>query len=248
MGKPLTHIMPYLQSARKDFFTPFVLKLAFLPLVFSLLFWGVIFYFFGGNWFLDLYSFIRPDLSIKTSWLSWIQSLLDYTIKSTLFVFLAILFLVLTLISNLIICSFLTPFVINFIHKKHYSNLSIQADTSLISSIFSLIFTYLFYALFLILLIPFYFIPFIGTLLILLPNYWLFSKTLISDVGENIFSQKEFKEIKKNHKTPIRNLILSLYGLSLIPFLNFFIPLFSLIALSHLFFHIKGGLDYGNPN
>ena len=53
--------------------------------------------------------------------------------------------------------------------------------------------------------------------------------------------QGNFLTIKKTYKTSIRSLILPLYGLSLIPFLNFFIPFFALAALTHLFFTIKQG-------
>ena len=241
MGNIIIQTKQHLQNAKNDFFTPFMLKLAILPLVISLLFWTIIFYFFGDNLFLELYDFIRPDLAIETSWLSWIQSLLDFIIKATLFIVLFVSFLVLSLLSNLIICSFLTPLVVNFIHKRHYQNIQIAPDTSLFSSILSLVWIYLVYGFFLLILIPFYFIPFVGTLFVLLPNYWLFSKTLSQDVGENIFKKTEFKTIKKTYKTSIRGLILPLYGLSLIPFLNFFIPFFALAALTHLFFTIKQG-------
>lgn len=241
MGNIIIQTKQHLQNAKNDFFTPFMLKLAILPLVISLLFWAIIFYFFGDNLFLELYDFIRPDLAIETSWLSWIQSLLDFIIKATLFIVLFVSFLVLSLLSNLIICSFLTPLVVNFIHKRHYQNIQIAPDTSLFSSILSLVWIYLAYGFFLLILIPFYFIPFVGTLFVLLPNYWLFSKTLSQDVGENIFKKTEFKTIKKTYKTSIRSLILPLYGLSLIPFLNFFIPFFALAALTHLFFTIKQG-------
>ena len=168
MGNIIIQTKQHLQNAKNDFFTPFMLKLAILPLVISLLFWAIIFYFFGDNLFLELYDFIRPDLAIETSWLSWIQSLLDFIIKATLFIVLFVSFLVLSLLSNLIICSFLTPLVVNFIHKRHYQNIQIAPDTSLFSSILSLVWIYLVYGFFLLILIPFYFIPFVGTLFVLL--------------------------------------------------------------------------------
>ncbi|MDE5603127.1 MAG: EI24 domain-containing protein, partial [Helicobacter sp.] len=142
-------------------------------------------------------------------------------------------------LSNLIICSFLTPFIINFIHDKYYPTKAINSDSSFLQTFLTLIKIYLLYLLVLCLLIPFYFIPFIGSLLVLAPNYWLFSKTLVLDVGESIFSKETLKVIQKERKQEIRAIIIPLFGLNLFPLLNFFIPFFALIALAHLFFTLK---------
>ncbi|WP_300972338.1 EI24 domain-containing protein, partial [Helicobacter rodentium] len=88
-------------------------------------------------------------------------------------------------------------------------------------------------------LLPLYFVPFIGSFVILLPNYWLFSKTLVADVGEGIFEKKQLKQIKREQKSKIRGITLPLYGLSLIPILGFFAPVFALTTLAHLFFDLK---------
>ncbi|MDE5602754.1 MAG: hypothetical protein K2I71_02390, partial [Helicobacter sp.] len=92
----------FLQS-KNDFFSAYILRLIFLPLFLLLMFWGIIFYCFIEDIFSTLYIFIRPNLSISINWLSWIQNLLDSIIEVTLFLFLGIIFLVLTLLSNLII-------------------------------------------------------------------------------------------------------------------------------------------------
>ena len=239
MKQELTQVSHFLNLGKKDFLSFYILRLVFLPLLFSLLFWGVIFYFFGGLGFERLYELLRPNLALEISWLLWIQGVIDFVIKATLWVFFVILFLVLSLLSNLIICSFLAPLVVKFVCSKHYAHKSLQGDTGLFVSVFYLLKTYVLYFVFLVILIPFYFIPFLGSLLILLPNYWLFSKTLVADVGENIFTQEDFKTIKKEHKKTIRNVILPLYGFSLIPLLNFFIPLYALVVLSHLFLSLK---------
>lgn len=228
----------FLQS-KNDFFSTYILRLIFLPLVLAFVFWGIIFYFFIGDVFSFLYSLIRPDLSISNNWFSWIQSILDSMLKITLFLFLSIMFLALSLFSNLILCSFLTPFIINFIHNKHYPTKTIDGNSSLLQTSLTLLRIYLLYLLMLCLLIPLYFIPFIGSLVILIPNYWLFSKTLVLDVGENILDNKLFKEIQKTHKQEIRSIVMPLFALSLLPLLNFFTPFFALIALAHLLFTIK---------
>lgn len=228
----------FLQS-KNDFFSAYILRLIFLPLVLVLVFWGIIFYFFIGDTFSSLYSLIRPDLSISSNWFSWIQNLLDSLLKITLFLFLSIMFLALTLLSNLILCSFLTPFIIGFIHNKHYPTKTINSNSSLLQTSLTLLKIYFLYLLMLCLLIPLYFVPFIGSLVILIPNYWLFSKTLVLDAGESILDKNALKEIQKTHKQEIRSIVIPLFALSLLPLLNFFTPFFALIALAHLLFTLK---------
>lgn len=234
-----TQTKHYFALAKKDFFTPYLLSLTFLPLFFAFIFWSVILYIFGGDWYAMLYQYLRLDLNLSIAWLTWIQSGLDYIIKTTLFVFLAFCFLIFSLLLTLIICSFLAPFVVNFVRNKHYPSHSLDGNTSMVVSLFSLFGIYLLYLLFLILLLPLYFVPFVGSFVILLPNYWLFSKTLVADVGEGIFEKKQLKQIKKEQKSKIRSITLPLYGLSLIPILGFFAPVFALATLSHLFFNLK---------
>lgn len=228
----------FLQS-KNDFFSAYILRLIFLPLVLVLVFWGIIFYFFIGDTFSSLYSLIRPDLSISNNWFSWIQNLLDSLLKITLFLFLSIMFLALSLLSNLILCSFLTPFIIGFIHNKHYPTKTINSNSSLLQTSLTLLKIYFLYLLMLCLLIPLYFVPFIGSLVILIPNYWLFSKTLVLDAGESILDKNALKEIQKTHKQEIRSIVIPLFALSLLPLLNFFTPFFALIALAHLLFTLK---------
>lgn len=228
----------FLQS-KNDFFSAYILRLIFLPLVLVLVFWGIIFYFFIGDTFSSLYSLIRPDLSISSNWFSWIQNLLDSLLKITLFLFLSIMFLALTLLSNLILCSFLTPFIIGFIHNKHYPTKTINSNSSLLQTSLTLLKIYFLYLLMLCLLIPLYFVPFIGSLVILIPNYWLFSKTLVLDAGESILDKNTLKEIQKTHKQEIRSIVIPLFTLSLLPLLNFFTPFFAFIALAHLLFILK---------
>ncbi len=228
----------FLQS-KNDFFSAYILRLIFLPLVLVLVFWGIIFYFFIGDTFSSLYSLIRPDLSISSNWFSWIQNLLDSLLKITLFLFLSIMFLALTLLSNLILCSFLTPFIIGFIHNKHYPTKTINSNSSLLQTSLTLLKIYFLYLLMLCLLIPLYFVPFIGSLVILIPNYWLFSKTLVLDAGESILDKNTLKEIQKTHKQEIRSIVIPLFTLSLLPLLTFLPPFFALIALAHLLFILK---------
>lgn len=248
MGKSITQTPYYLQKAIKDFFKPFILKLALLPFIISLVFWITIFYFFSKNVMANLFELIQPYITIETSWLSWIQAPLEILTHTFLFIIIVIVFWLSQFLTLMLINAFLTPFVVKFIHKQHYSSILIQPDTNFFVSLLLLIIPYVIYAMLFLCLLPFYFIPPIWIIGITLLNYWLFSKRQVQDVGENIFSQQEFAPTKQTHKNAIRSLIIPLFLLSLIPFVGFFVPLFSSVALTHLFFHIKGDLKNGNSN
>ncbi|WP_298495923.1 EI24 domain-containing protein [Helicobacter sp. UBA3407] len=244
MQEQFTQTKHYFALAKKDIFTPYLLGLTFLPLFFALLFIGGIFYFFGNTWYATLYDSLRWDLNLSIAWLAWIQSSLDYIIQTTIFIFLVFLFLIFSLLLTLTICSFLAPFVVHFVRNKHYPTCPLEGNTSTLVSLFSLLGVYLLYLLFLVLLLPLYFVPFIGSFVILLPNFWLFSKTLVADVGEGIFEKKELKRIKLEQKSRIRNVVLPLYGLSLIPIIGFFAPVFALTTLAHLFLNLKSNATF----
>lgn len=228
-----------LRQSSKDFFNPYMLKLSFLPLVLSFLFWAVVFYFFAPSAFSSLFEASKVELMLEGSWFSWLQGVMDFVIKITLFILFVVVFFLLSMLSNLIICAFLAEKVVKFVHRTYYSHVPMEGNQSSFGVVLFLIKTYLLYFFFLVLLIPLYFIPFVGAFVVLFPNYWLFKKTLIADVGDMIFSKNHLKVAQENSKKDLRKLTISLYALSLIPLLNFFIPFYALLGLSHFFFDVK---------
>lgn len=56
--------------------------------------------------------------------------------------------------------------------------------------------------------------------------------------------KKELKRIKLEQKSRIRNVVLPLYGLSLIPIIGFFAPVFALTTLAHLFLNLKSNATF----
>ena len=239
MKQQVLDLSHYFNLGRIDFFSPYILKLIFLPLLFSTLFWALIFYFYSASAFAYFYDFLSFDFSFSLRILLWIQEGLNYLIKFSLIALFIVAFYILVMLSNLAFCAILTPYVVYYVHKTHYATLPLCNDFHLLDTLFFLLKTYLLYFVFLLLLLPFYFIPFLGALLILLPNYWLFAKTLMMDAGESIFTKQGFKEILHSHKGKIRSFVIPLYALSLVPILNFFIPFYALLVLVHLFFYFK---------
>lgn len=213
-----------------------MLKLTFLPILCLFVIWSVIFYYFSSSLFAYLFSFV--DVAFVSSWLSWLEYILDWFFKIAIFLLMCVSFFVFILLSNLIICSFLSPLVVKYIKDKHYRDMELFDDSSFLS-IFSLLKLYISYLFMLLVCIPIYFIPVLGVCVLLFINYFFFVKCIVFDVGSLIFGISSLKQIESNNKSSIRILGGLLYGISFIPFLNFIVPFFSLIAFSHLLFAKK---------
>ncbi|QOQ98235.1 EI24 domain-containing protein [Helicobacter winghamensis] len=247
-SKILRNTQEYFELGRRDFFTPYLLKLAFLPLFFGFALLCGILYIFGGEWYVFLYESLRVDFGFSSAWLAWIQSLFDYVIKASVIVLFIFGVLAGSFLISLSVCAFVTPYVARYIRDLHYQECSIEGNANTFVVLLWLFGVYVCYALFLLALLPLYFIPFVGGFVMLIPSYWLFSKTMIADVGETIFKKEAFKELKKTQKGKVRSAVIPLFLINLIPIVGFFSPVYALSVLAHLFFDIKLKENYGNAH
>jgi hypothetical protein len=169
------------------------------------------------------------DFMLKYTVTSWIVSFLVYTV--------GILFIgYLSIFISLIIIGFLTPKILGIIHKRHYSNLDINTNFSILDGIGKIIKTAFVMILLLIAMIPFYFIPFINIIAINLPFYYFFHKMLHFDVGSTLTSKQEYGQIYYPDRLMMRLRTLALYSVSLLPFVAFFISIFYIVYLGHVYF------------
>lgn len=219
-----------------DFISPSVLRFVFLPIIFAFIAWTIIFYYFASDLFLYFFSFV--DVSFENSFLIWLEWIVDWMGKISIFLFVFILFFILILFTNLVICSFLSPLLVRHVMMKHYPESSIKEDTSFRVT-FELLKIYFVYFIALTLCAPVYFIPIAGSIVLLLINYIFFVKSILFDVGSMVLPINELKQFRQTHKKDIRNLGVFIYLLGLMPIVNFIIPFFALIAFSHLFFSRK---------
>lgn len=247
-SRTLRNAQEYFELGRRDFFTSYLLGLAFLPLLLAFVLLCGILYVFGADWYAALYATLRIDFNFSSEWLTWVQLLFDYVIKTSVIVLFVFGVFVGSLLISLLVCAFVTPYVVRYIRDLHYQGCSIDGNMSLVVSLLWLVGVYLCYGLFLLVLLPFYFVPFVGGFVMLIPSYWLFSKTMTADVGTTIFKKDAFKVVRVAQKGKIRSAILPLFGISLIPVLGFFSPVYALSVLTHLFFDIKLKENYGNAN
>ena len=239
----LQPLQRYFSLGLRDFCTPYLLGLTFLPLSIAFLCFSAILYTFGGEWFNALYAYLHFDFGFSSAWLSWLQTFADYVLKASVFVFFVFALFGLSLLTSLLVCAFVTPYVVRYIRDLHYPTHSIDGNANLWITLLWLLGVYARYVLFWLVLIPLCFIPFVGGFIMLIPGYWLFSKTMVTDVGETIFKKEIFKDLKITQKSKIRSTILPLFGISLIPIIGFFSPVFALGVLTHLFFDIKSSYE-----
>jgi len=248
----------------KDFFTKKMLKIALLPLVVTMVIMLTLFYTAADYGFQALQQFIEAsqqgqEVQVDTDapfyfvWLmyviaflfkysitSWLVGFLIYTV-GTLFIMMFSVFL------TLIIIGFLTPMILDIIHKRHYKQLQINGFGNLFSPLFILLKCVAVMIFLFIVLIPAYFIPVINLFAINLPFYYFFHKMLTFDVASTILTQSEYKAIHKKSANSFRLRTLFLYMLSMIPSITLFSAVFFVIYLGHAYFQelikLNGDMD-----
>lgn len=245
-----------LQSFR-DFFTPPVLKLAFLPFVITMvILYGL--FFIAADIGLDqlqqstLYVEQSQTLTqdgttrtdeltavlegseilsflLKYSLTSWLLSFLIYTVGS-------FFILLLSIVIALAVIGFLTPPILKVIQQRHYNDVEMVGYGHMGSIAWHFLKSFGIMVALFFLLLPFYFVPVLGIVALNLPFYYFFHKLMVFDIASTVCSKEEFHRImffKGNH---IRLKTLLLYLISLIPFAVLFSTAFFVIYLGHTFF------------
>ncbi|WP_418187458.1 EI24 domain-containing protein [Aliarcobacter lanthieri] len=237
----------------KDFFNSRMLKIALIPLIVSMIILYLIFFGMasfgietlrtiaqtaqeGGEVIIDESS---PFYTVwftyfivflfKYSITSWLAGILFYTI-GTIFVF------HISVILTLFIIGFLTPMIVDNLHKKDYAYLKLKPFGNVANAIINAFKSVFVMILLYILFIPLYFIPIINIIALYLPLYYFFHKLLNFDVGSTILSKDEYKKIYIDNSSSFRFRTLALYFLSTVPFITLFVAVFYVIYLSNAYF------------
>lgn len=237
----------------KDFFSSQMLKIAIFPLIITLIILYTMFFMaadFGISALKDIAEASQNGQDIvldesapfyflwisyllvflfKYSVVSWIAGFLFYTI-GTIFVFHV------SVIFTIIIIGFLTPFVVNNLHKKHYSHLKLNPYGTIMETLWVFFKAFFIMILLYILFVPLYFIPLINIIAFYFPLYYLFHKLLNFDVSSTILSKTQFEKIYEKDGGSFRLRTLLLYFTSTVPFVTLFIVVFYVIYLSNAYF------------
>ena len=251
----------------KDFLSPKMLKIALIPLIITMVLLYMLFFAaadFGITALQEIaqasqdgkeividenapFYFVWATYLIvflfKYSFTSYIAGFLLYTIGT-------IVVLNVSVILSIIVIGFLTPIILQKIHKKHYPHLSTHGFGTMLSPIWVLVKSFLMMILLFILFIPLYFVPLLNIIAFSIPLYYFFHKLLNYDVSSTLLSQKEYKIIYAKEANTVRFRTLILYFISMIPFITLFTAVFYIIYLGHGYF-IKleelHKLDIPNP-
>lgn len=243
----------------KDFFTPSMLKLALMPFVITFLVTYMLFFmaadagidamkessvhiqssqttvvngvphtesvnevYQGGN---EVMAFL-----MKHAITAWIVSAVIYVVGTVAALYFSIFIAI-------IIIGFLTPWILPFVHKRHYAHLPYTGFGNPFSALWKFAVTALLTLLFFIIMAPLYFIPLLGQILFFVPFYYFFHKLLTYDVASTIMTKSEYKKIMFFNGGTIRLKTAGLYLLSLIPFVALFFVVYFVIYIGHSYFH-----------
>lgn len=233
----------------KDFFSSYMLKIAFVPLFLTMLILYILFFGAATYGLESLQSLSEAYASgakpivdenapfyyhwfaylLQYSFVSWIVGFLLYTLGS-IFIF------HISLVFTLVIIGFLTPLIVSKLHKTYYSKLEIKpfgtltnATTNALKAFFVMILLY-------ILFVPLYFIPLLNLIAFYIPLYYFFHKMLNFDVASTVLNKEEYELIYKQNSGYFRIKTFILYLLSTVPFISLFLAVFFVIYLSHSYF------------
>lgn len=241
----------------KDFFSPKMIKFSVAPFFISVLFVYTTIFYFAHLTLKDLRhatlhvqktqtTIVEGIENIDTSSMefqgssamdflmshaltSWIISFFIYTMGS-------MLALIITIFITLTIITFLTPYILKELQRKHYADVEMKGYDNIFWSFLKVIRWFVIMVGMFLLFIPFYFIPILNVIMFNLPMYYFFHKVLTYDIASNITTKNEYKKIMFFTGTDIRIKTFFLYLLSLIPFTILFTGVLYVIFMGHTFF------------
>lgn len=228
-----------IRESWRDFFSWKMVILNVGPVLVGFLFWGSLLFYFGDNLARVLEGFLPTTWYHYAHSGGFIPTMSLFLFKSFVYVLMALLVIILSLVGNVLISIFYTPLVVGFLHKKYYAQVPLESfgDLSFCFQHFLKQLAYL--GMFLLVCIPLYFIPFIGVFVSLIPHYFFFKNTMSFDIGSSLFIQEDYQRVQRDYRVANHKISILSYLFSLIPIFNFFATLLQTIILTRHFLEIK---------
>lgn len=142
------------------------------------------------------------------------------------------------------VISFFNIFFIQYIQKKYYTNVELKG-MNIFSSVIFYIKTIIIALLLFVVLSPAYLIPAVN-LLIFLPIYYFFHKTIVFDVSSVINTAKEYKKIKRANWTELKARTGFCFMLTLIPIVGILLYPYYVLYIGHYVIQETKELRYVN--
>ncbi|RDU61071.1 EI24 domain-containing protein [Helicobacter marmotae] len=219
----------------KDFIQPKILSLVCIPFILNLVFIGSMLYGFG-------HSFYEYSLSFSPQWLQNITfnpaiwaKILSITYLASIYLLLLCCLVVLALVFNLFLSLFYTPFLVRYVHAKDFKHIALHPFGTIGGDILSFLKDTSIFVILLLLCIPLYFIPLLGSVALFVTCFLYFKKRTFYDVASSIMDKTQFQALN------CKGLVNYFYALlayipSFIPFASLFLmPLQILIITRYMF-------------
>ncbi len=228
-----------LKKSFEDFLSTRMLLTNLGPVLLSLAFFGIVFYYNGESIVSYCQTLLPQSLNDYAHAQGFFSGAFAWVFKALVYFLVFWIVILLSLIINIFASIFYTPLVVSYLHQKYYSHVVLEEFGSILFSIKYFLKSLLFMLVFLAVLTPFYFIPFIGIFFSIIPHFLFFKNTMSLDIASAIFNYQSYQKLQQQHRLKHYRFAFFCYLFSLIPFFNFFATLLQTLMLAHYFFILK---------
>ncbi|GAA8165797.1 EI24 domain-containing protein [Helicobacter pylori] len=212
------------------------------PILLSLAFFGAIFYYNGENVVNYCQALLPQSLNDYSHSQGFFSGVFVWVFKALVYFLIFWIAILLSLVINIFASIFYTPLVVSYLHQKYYPHVVLEDFGSILFSIKYFLKALILMLVLLVLLTPFYFIPFIGVFGVffsIIAHFLFFKNTMSLDIASAIFNYQSYQNLLKQHRLKHYRFSFFCYLFSLIPFFNFFATLLQTLMLTHYFFILK---------
>ncbi|WP_033617902.1 EI24 domain-containing protein [Helicobacter pylori] len=228
-----------LKKSFEDFLSARMLLVNLGPILLSLAFFGIVFYYNGENMVSYCQTLLPQSLNDYAHAQGFFSGVFAWVFKALVYFLVLWIVILLSLIINIFASIFYTPLVVSYLHQKYYPHVVLEEFGSILFSIKYFLKSLLFMLLLMAVLTPFYFIPFVGIFFSIIPHFLFFKNTMSLDIASAIFNPQSYQKLQQQHRLKHYRFAFFCYLFSLIPFFNFFATLLQTLMLTHYFFILK---------
>ena len=225
-----------------DFLSPKVIALSLLSFLITLFLFTAIFYFlfdYTGEWREMIPSVLTQNIQgfieiIESyPWLAFVfeHKLMIMLLKYFLYFGFGLFFYYLFFALYSIVISFFNGYFILHLQKKYYLDVELKG-IDIVGVVFFYMKTIIITAVLFLVLSPAYFIPVLN-ILIFVPIYYFFHKTIVFDVSSVVNTGREYRKIKKVNWSDLKSRTVFCFLLTLIPFFGMILYPFYVLYIGH---------------
>lgn len=216
----------------KDYFTPKILLLTFIPCVIGVVVGVFLLYTYGNascEWVLGIIpQRFKPD--------GMIGSILTASANFLVYSFLFALFVIGVLLFNIFCSIFYTPFIVSYLHQRYFSHIKRESFGGIFDCLRTFTKLFMIFALIFIVCIPLYFVPILGHCVLFAIGYFLFKKMMFYDITSAMMNEADSVQLQRSFRLEHHSVGLVAYILGFIPVAHFFAtPLQTLIIARYCF-------------